>query len=101
MAKVLFLERTIDIRLKDSHQQYEMRTLSETLTVHCWPVCIIHMNHADEHLYTFILDVSWNLSSTFSRQTFLFLTRSLQTIVKDCNDKYVQKSLPNCPTRTQ
>lgn len=72
MAKVFFLERTIDIRLKDSHQQYEMRTLSETLTVHYWPLCLIHMNHTNEHLYTFILDVSWNLQSTFSLQTFYF-----------------------------
>lgn len=34
MGKVIFLERRIDMRLKDSHEQHETRELSETLTVH-------------------------------------------------------------------
>lgn len=55
MGKVFFLERTIDIRLRDSHEQYEIRALSENMTVHYWPVCIINMNHADEHLYSLLL----------------------------------------------
>lgn len=49
MGKVIFLERRIDMRLKDSHEQYEMRELSETLTVH--GVCNININHTDEHFY--------------------------------------------------
>lgn len=55
MGKVFFLARTIDIRLKGSHEQYKIRALSENMTMHYLPVCVIDMNHADEHLYSLLL----------------------------------------------
>lgn len=89
MGKVFFLERTIDIRLKDSYEQNEMRALSENMTVHCWPVCIINMNHADEHSYSSLLLSVWMSVGIchlhFHYEHFIFTV----LIANSCNSKYI------------
>lgn len=56
MDKTVFLGRTIDSRLKDSHGQCETLS-SETLALYCWLVCVINKKHSNADPEWF----SWSL----------------------------------------